>query len=558
MGLFDFLKRLFGGPPRKDPPGFRFDAIPPKPGSTPRPPAPVPPQSSAGWMNPPPAPPTPAPARPAPASPAWEPPQRREVRLDLDASTFTPLSHDQVKAQFANAPVQFNAAFGRRDRIPPADDPRTKLIDRAMVGQGFITPEQLAQIHEVGTQYDAARPDYAQVAAAAQAAVARSKEERARLKAEKKAAAARKREERAAAIAQRKATDIVYLGRGVSGGLADRRSDVEKLTAAGLPVLATPADVAAALGVPVPRLRWLAFHADAATVDHYVRFPVPKKSGGERWLASPHRDLAAAQRWVLEHVLAKPPSHDAAHGFVPGRSTVTNARPHAGAAVVVNLDLRDFFPSITFPRVEGAFRHLGYSPAVAAILALLCTEAPRTRVEYAGRPYFVAAGPRSLPQGACTSPALSNLVARRLDARLSGLARRMGWTYTRYADDLTFSTTDAEQAKANVGYVLARVRHVAQDESFAVNEAKTRVLKPSARQAVTGLVVNRGVAAPRKLRRQLRAVLHDARKTGRLTVRAAPGVDPAGWVHGMLGYVSMANPAQGEKLRRGLPELPGT
>ena len=93
-----------------------------------------------------------------------------------------------------------------------------------------------------------------------------------------------------------------------------------------------------------------------------------------------------------------------AHGFVEKRSTVTNARPHVGKDVVVNLDLKDFFPSITFPRVRGLFESLGYSPAVATLLALLTTEAPRVQVLHDGTPFWVAAGERALPQGACTSP----------------------------------------------------------------------------------------------------------------------------------------------------------
>src|SRR5205085_2675717 len=89
------------------------------------------------------------------------------------------------------------------------------------------------------------------------------------------------------------------------------------------------------------------------------------------------------------------------------RSILSNARPHAGRAVVVNMDLEAFFPSITFPRVRSVFQRLGYSPAVATVLALLCTECPRRQVEYDGKPYFVATGLRGLPQGACTSPGLS-------------------------------------------------------------------------------------------------------------------------------------------------------
>src|SRR5439155_24828014 len=97
-----------------------------------------------------------------------------------------------------------------------------------------------------------------------------------------------------------------------------------------------------------------------------------------------------------------------------------------GKDLVVNLDLEDFFPSIGFLRVRKVFVRAGYSPAVGTVLALLCTECPRRPVEYAGQRYWVATGPRGLPQGACTSPALSNQVALRLDRRLGGLAERLG------------------------------------------------------------------------------------------------------------------------------------
>ena len=115
--------------------------------------------------------------------------------------------------------------------------------------------------------------------------------------------------------------------------------------------------------------------------------------------------------------------------------------------VLVNLDLADFFPNIIFVRVRAVFQRLGYSGAVATLLALLCTECPRREVRYDGKTYFVATSPRGLPQGACTSPALANQVARRLDRRLAGLARKLNLVYTRYADDLTFSS--AEPINAN-------------------------------------------------------------------------------------------------------------
>ena len=233
---------------------------------------------------------------------------------------------------------------------------------------------------------------------------------------------------------------------------------------------------------------------------------------------------------------------------------MTNAAAHVGRLLVVNADLSDFFPSITFPRVRGVFRQLGYSPAVATVLALLCTESPRRTVTYAGRPFHVATGPRDLPQGACTSPALSNLAARRFDSRLAGIAAKLGWTYTRYADDLTFSAT-GDQAEGKVGYLLARVRHIAADEGFAVNEKKTRVLRPGAAQTVTGIVVNERLGVPRDTVRRLRAILHRAKAEGLAAQNRENHPHFEAWVRGMVAYVHMVNPAQAAPLRAALEAL---
>jgi retron-type reverse transcriptase len=377
---------------------------------------------------------------------------------------------------------------------------------------------------------------------------------RAALKARKKAEAAERKKQHEEAVARRKATDILFVGKGVSALLGDRASAADKLAAAGLPVLHTPAELAAALGLTIPRLRWLCFHNEVATRIHYVQFEVPKKSGGTRTLSAPHRTLAGAQEWVLMNVLAKLPTEEPAHGFVPGRSTLTNARPHAGRDVVVNLDLEGFFPSIGFARVRHVFRRVGYSGAVATLLALLCTECPRKRVVYAGTPYFVATGPRGLPQGACTSPALSNQAARQLDRRLAGLARQLGLTYTRYADDLTLSSGPGFRAR--VGYLVARVRHIAAEEGFVVNAKKTRVLRPESRQTVTGLVVNVAPTVPRRVVRRLRAILHRAKAEGLAAQNRAGHPNFRGWVEGMIAYIAMAKPDVGRALRAALDELP--
>lgn len=553
MGLFSWLGKLFGS---RSQPLSRVVVSSPvrRPSSTPQTPAA---QAKPNFQleGEPISSPAPAQPKPAPGAPQ-RPQQKAAKKLNLNPGQFAPLTGDQLKrrALFVGGSLFRNPWFGRRDLIPPVSDNRTILIDRGMVGLGLLTPEQLAEIHEVGAQMEKIRPDLIQAGYVADAAVTRDAEERKQLKEKKKAEAAERNRKHAEDVARRKLTDIFFLGRGVSGGLSDRRANVEKLQKLQLPLLATPAELAKAFSLPIPRLRWLAFHSEASTVTHYVRFQVPKKSGGMRELSAPHHDLAATQQWILMHILEKIPSHDAAHGFVPGRGTMTNATPHVGRATVINLDLKDFFPSITFPRVKGIFQELGFSPAVATILALLCTESPRRKVEYNGKAFHVATGPRALPQGACTSPAISNLLARRLDSRLNGIARKLGFTYTRYADDLTFS--GATEAAAKTGYLLARVRHIVADEKLTVNEDKTRVQRPNARQSVTGIVVNQRPNIPRRVRRRLRAILHRAKTEGLAKQNRQNHENFSGWLAGMIAYTQMVSPDTGKRFRDALAALP--
>src|SRR5262249_7800033 len=154
-----------------------------------------------------------------------------------------------------------------------------------------------------------------------------------------KAESDERKRQRAEAIARHRATDIVFLGRGVSGRLGDRQSDAQKLAALELPLLSTPADVAAALQLSIPRLRWLTFHPEVASRVHYVSFTVPKKRGGTRTLSAPHRTLAAAQQWIWTNIVRKLPVESPTHGFLSGRSILSNATEHTGRAIVVNMDL---------------------------------------------------------------------------------------------------------------------------------------------------------------------------------------------------------------------------
>jgi RNA-directed DNA polymerase len=355
-----------------------------------------------------------------------------------------------------------------------------------------------------------------------------------------------------------KASHIVHLGEGIYWNdepLKDKW-DVphaeERAAENELPPLDNAQQLAEALSLTVADLRWLAYHREAATLVHYRRFTIPKRNGKERPIWAPLPKLKAAQHWILRNVVEKLPVHGATHGFLPGRSILTNAEAHVGARVVAKMDIEQFFPTVTLRRVKGIFRKAGYREQVATLLALLCTEAPREIVQLDGKQYYVALGPRCLPQGAPTSPALTNTLCLRLDQRLTGLARKLGWRYTRYADDLTFSLPADHKGPPNLGKLLGVVRRIVEEEGFGINPEKTRIARKGGRQTVTGLVVNGDgrPRAPRKLRRQLRAAVHNLQhgkplKEGETVQRLA----------GYAAYVHMTDPTLGERYLAALRPL---
>jgi hypothetical protein len=247
----------------------------------------------------------------------------------------------------------------------------------------------------------------------------------------------------------------------------------------------------------------------------YQEFTIPKRSGGHRVILAPAPALKAVQRRILQRLLRKLKCHPAVHGFECGRSIVTNAFLHAGQAVVVRMDLKDFFRTTSVERVRDYYYKIGWNKESTQLLLRLCTYRD------------------GLPQGAPTSPRLSSLVNARMDSRLAAMATsafvsrarnpRTGATrpretdcravYTRYADDLTFSFAipDAETIH-NVIWFAKKILHA---EGYELHmKKKLQIRRWYDRQLVTGLVVNERVNLPRELRRRLRAVEHHLR-TGR-------------------------------------------
>ena len=304
----------------------------------------------------------------------------------------------------------------------------------------------------------------------------------------------------------------------------------------------TSADVAAILGTSEARLN---FHLFSPKSPPYLDFKIPKANGGSRQISVPPPYVRLWQRELLKYLTALYTPKPSAHGFIPDRSIKSNAKAHARRRLLLNIDLEEFFPSIHFGRVLGVFSKAPFSfpYGVAVLLAQICTNRG------------------CLPQGAPTSPMLSNFVCRRMDNELRVFALRRGCTYTRFADDMTFSTNKTKFSEAIIkvpSYFTDatelgdKLVEIVTKHDFRVNWHKTRLRKATERQEVTGLVVNKKINVPKIYVRRLRAILHDwetngyksAEKKfqlldGKRKTRAGPAPKLSAHVGGKLEFLKM-------------------
>ncbi len=342
----------------------------------------------------------------------------------------------------------------------------------------------------------------------------------------------------------------------LSGSYLDHSTDAnaELLQHLSLPLLRTPADLAAWLEIPLPRLAWLTgrffenHKPQSAGAAHYHFRWIRKKSGGHRLIESPKPQLKAIQMKILREILDRAEVHPRSFGFVKGRSALQNAAEHVGAYVVLKLDLENFYPSVRYSRVVAIFRTLGFSRAVAIWLARLTTSAIPSSIEfpdqnaYGLHPYLA----RHLPQGAPTSPALANMSAYALDVRLNGLARSFGATYTRYADDLTFSGT--HKFAGGLSDFIRLTESVIRAERFRAHNSKRRILRRTSRQTVTGVVVNSHPNIERDQFDRLKAILFNCVRHGPSTQNREAHPNFAAHLEGRLAYFASINPARAAKL----------
>jgi len=320
------------------------------------------------------------------------------------------------------------------------------------------------------------------------------------------------------------------------------KSSLARLTAA-----KSRLDVASILDIDIKSLTYLLYKKP--NEKKYSSFEIKKKNGGTRIIHAPdaplkslQKKLAAVLQACLVEIEEKTGKRNAAsHGFRPGKGILSNASVHRNRRYVLNLDLKDFFPTITFPRIRGFFikdRNFNLHEDVATILAqIACFES-------------------KLPQGSPCSPIISNMIAGILDFHLSRLAFAHGCTYTRYADDLTFSTNKKNFPPAIAGLVpesahdwkLGKpLKGLIKKSGFEVNDSKTRMQYKASRQVVTGIVVNKKVNVPAEYRRLVRAYVHSLVSTGSYnlsghSIKAAaesPEVvlGTVSQLHGMLGFI---------------------
>lgn len=346
---------------------------------------------------------------------------------------------------------------------------------------------------------------------------------------------------------------ILYLGESVSRGLNAKETDSTLLEKYSLPIYEDALALAKSMQIDLKALQYLAYNRKVSKINHYHTFELEKKSGGKRKISAPKPKLKEVQTWILENILHKIPYTIEAHGFIKERSIVTNAQPHINKDIVVNVDLKDFFPTVTYKRVKGLFHKMGYSEELATILGLLCTYSEINETTLDGVTYYVQSGERKLPQGSPASPAISNMIVYKMDKKINGLAKKLNFSYTRYADDMSFSTT--EENSQNVSRLLYYTKKIIESEGFIIHPDKVHVMRKGMQQKVTGVVVNKKLNIDRVQLRKFRALLHNIEKNGWKDQQWGKAIHLINAIEGYINYVYMVNPEKGTAFKQNLKTI---
>lgn len=256
---------------------------------------------------------------------------------------------------------------------------------------------------------------------------------------------------------------------------------------------------------------------------YYKTFYIPKKNKELRIISEPLTSLKEIQYWILEKILYKCKVSANAKAYVIGRSIRDNARFHKNQNIVLTIDIKDFFPSISTDKIIGVFRRMGYSLAVSTLLAKLCSI------------------DNGLPQGAPTSPALSNLIMYYIDKRIFGYCRSKAIRYTRYADDMTFS------GDLDDNVLIGFIKDILEEAKLYIKHDKTRLRRKSQQQEVTGVVVNEKIQVARTYRKKFRQEMYFIKKYGLAShIKQINQINPEKYLRVLIGranFIKQINPS---------------
>ena len=269
--------------------------------------------------------------------------------------------------------------------------------------------------------------------------------------------------------------------------------------------------------------------------DSYKTFFIPKKHGGLREIEAPNSEMKMIQYWIKDNILDKFSASQYARGFIKGKSIYDNAVQHTNKELVINIDLKDFFPSIGFQEIYKIFKYIGYTDSVSKLLTNLCTNTKGV-----------------LPQGSPASPAISNLVALKLDKRLGKLSEKIAADYTRYADDITIS------GDKSIKRYISLIRQIIFEEGYEINENKFRLQHSYQRQEVTGLIVNNGVIVPKKYINELENAIYYCKKYGVTSHMQKINCEKGFYkehLYGIAYFIKMVDKSKGEKFILELNEI---
>ncbi|CAA6816491.1 MAG: Retron-type RNA-directed DNA polymerase (EC [uncultured Sulfurovum sp.] len=346
---------------------------------------------------------------------------------------------------------------------------------------------------------------------------------------------------------EKKNSELGFIGHAFMADLDEKESNQKLLNENNLFLIKDAKDLASKMGITLKELRFLTHTQKLSNRTDYVHFKMVKKSGGFREISAPKPQLKRLQYWILENILNKVAVSNEAHGFVAKRSIVSNAKPHLQKALVINCDLENFFPTLSYARVKGLFKSLGYSVELATILAILTTEAEQKEVLLDGEKLYLYTGKRYLPQGSPASPMITNLICRKLDKRMSGISKSLDFNYTRYADDMTFSS----DTYLNINKMMFWIKGIVKEEGFILHPKKTKIMKKGARHEVTGIVVNEKLSVNRKNLKKFRALLYQIEESGLEGKRwQGKSENLMASVWGYANFINMVDPEKGAKYKK--------